>query len=957
MNRRLLFLLTLLCCSIYGSRAATVSGTVTNAATSTPAASQMLYLVDSTSSAGMKYIDSTTTNSSGGYSFTVSSSITSGRFKIMSYSCNKQYNSPYNAYSGSNLSINLSVCVPITVTGTVSIGGVTAGSGQKVYLTDSGWATPVYRDSTVTNSSGQYTFTVPASVNSYFTYSVGCGTRWYSTLSNTFQGNLTLNLSVCPPVIVSGTVRFSSSVPATSWKVYLMDSSASLGVTYRDSTVTDTGGRYSFTVPSTTSTFRVYAFACGNKWSTAAYSTSGGSRTLNLTLSCGTAAIYDTVKTSSTGLPVWGQKVYLVVDSTATTYRLDSAISNKQGVVYFILNPMVPYGTKRIYTNACGVQSQNITYSGSTMFVSTPLYVCTANTFVTGTVTNVTTSAGARYQQLAFYDSSGSAQLHVDTVYTDATGAYSVILPLNLPASGTMIIATQACGFRHSNSGTYSGSSMTLNLSICATSTATISGTVTAQGTGAPISGRKVYFVDTNSLGGPVYRDSTTTNASGFYSMTIPPTSMSGSVWVSVPSCGGSLSRQNYWYMGSSITANFVVCSGTGVATFSGTIVDPKGTPISGANVSINSTVWTTTNSSGAYTLTIPSTYTYGTKLNWNAAYTCGSRNISHNYTGASFVRQDTIWNTGCFTIGGTITKQGGGAAASAKVYLIGEYQDSTVTPIGTILVALDSTITNSSGKYSFTRAGYYINPQRIKAALQTSDANYWNFLPTYHDSSLNWSGATTFRDTAWLTNANNLNVSLRSGTNPGGPGFIGGNVLVGANKSAAVGDPLAERILLLTTVNDVAVGYTYSDATGAFSFPNLPYGTYKLFGDAGGKTNPPLLITLSAGSATVNSVVFEENDKTFEGHVGNVGVRTQKSDDLRVYPNPAGAYIILNGLNKLAGTKTVTVKNVAGAVLFTQEVSSGDILNITTEKLPAGMYMLQVQSASGVRNIRFVKD
>ena len=871
MLKHLSFLLTLLCLSSIGSRAATVSGTLTNLSLSAPASSQLVYLIDSPSVGVYRYIDSTYTNSSGAYSFTVSSSISTGLFKIMTYACNRQYFSPYSTYSGSNLTFNLSICAPITVNGTVS------------YL---------------------------------------------------------------------------GAIAAAATKVYLVDTNYTLGITYRDSTITNSSGQYSFTVPTTINMYRMYANACSIRWNTAFNYTAWGNATVNLTLNCPWPTIRDTVKNSTTGLPVLGQKVYLV-DSTATSYRLDSALSDRYGVVYFNMPPNAVSGTKRVFTDACGIQSQTFTYSGSNM-VGPTLSICLSNVILSGTVTNATTSAVVPNQWLAIYDSTTTTQLYVDSARTNASGFYSVAVPMYVPSTGTMIVETYACGMRHTSRATYSGSNMTLNLSICASSSATITGVVSAYSNGAPLSGRKVYLVDTNFATGIVLsRDSTVTNSAGFYSFSVPPSVVTALYKIATPSCG-NLNWQYLGYTGYSFVRNFIVCNTTGMSTVSGTLLNINGAPVAGANVSLNlisGVVSTTTNSSGAYTLTIPATLTLGTNMTWHAQNSCGFRNKTITHKGVNIVQTDTLPANWCNTISGTVSKQGGGAAASAKVYLICEFYDSTFTPAAIILRAMDSTITNASGQYSFFNVGFATLVQRIKAALQPSDPSYWNYLPTYHDSSLTWSGATTFGYSTWTANASNMNVSLRAGTNPGGPGFIGGNVLVGANKSTGVGDPLSQRILLLTTDNDVAVGYAFSDASGAFSFPNLPYGNYKLFGDAGGKTNPPLAITLSASAASVTNVVFEENDKKFEGHIGGVGVPTQKSDALRLYPNPAGAYITLNGLNSLAGNKTVVVRNVAGAMVYSVEAASGDVFTIPTEKLPAGIYILQLHTTSGVHNLRFVKN
>jgi hypothetical protein len=496
------------------------------------------------------------------------------------------------------------------------------------------------------------------------------------------------------------------------------------------------------------------------------------------------------------------------------------------------------------------------------------------------------------------------------------------------------------------------------SLSIFGSQAATVSGTITDSLSGQA-AGRKVYLCDSVSYYVMLLRDSTITNSSGVYSFTIPGSTSTGRFGIKTLACGQQYYSPFMTYSGSSLTINLTTCA---PITASGTVTHSTFGPVAGikvylmdssASLGVTYRDSTLTNSSGKYSFTV-ATSVSSYRVYANA---CGSRFSSPIYYTLYGSFTINLLLSCPYTIGGAVSKQGGGVAASAKVYLIAQYYDTVGSVIDTLLVALDSTTTNSAGQYSFSNPGYWIMPQRIKAALQPSDPSYWNYLPTYHDSSLRWSGAAIFGSSAWTSGANNLSVSLRSGTNPGGPGFIGGSVMVGANKSTAVGDPLAKRILLLTTVNDVAVGYTYSNASGAFSFSNLAYGTYKLFGDAGGKANPPLLITLSAGAASVSNVVFEENNKKFEGHIGNVGVHTQNLDAVHLYPNPAGAFITLNGLNSIQGSKTIVVKNVAGAVVYSTETEANDAFTISTEKLPAGVYLLQLNCTSGVRNMRFVKN
>ncbi len=754
---------------------------------------------------------------------------------------------------------------------------------------------------------------------------------------------------------VSGNVSYSGSVSAGGVKVYLYDSSfLSPGVVAIDSTITSFSGTYSMTAtPISGHSYFLLSKVC-NPYSYYFLGTFSSSVSANFTLSCSSIMVQDTVRNSTTGAPVWGQKVYLT--NASATYR-DSSYTGVSGVATFGVPPTYASGSFTVSTYACGLQSQTFTLSGAAAVAPT-LYGCVSNGVISGTLTNLSTSSPIASYKVNIVDSSATAALWLDSTYTNASGAYSFTLPLWVP-SGNMIAYAYTCGARIRNSAAFSGSSLTLNLSGCATSTATISGTVTNASTSAAIVGQKVYIYDSFSTTS-IYRDSTITNAAGGYSFTIPPSITSGYMLVSAASCGSSYSFVSY--TGSSAVANFSVITTPG--TVSGTVNYYGGGKVAGANVQFTKAgfapISTTANSVGAYSMTIP--------CSWGAGYislyiTAPGTNCNHNhgisYTGANMAG---LADSLCyFGVSGVVSKQGGGMASNAKVYWVTEYWDSTTTPATVTLYAFDSTVTNASGAYKigsdYMPSGPY-NINYIKAALLPSDPAYLNFLPTYHDSALVWSGADTVKYSQWQSRATNVHVSLRAGVNPGGPGFISGNVLLGANKAAGVGDPLPGRILLLTTAAGKAVAFTYSDAAGKFSFSNLALGNYLLSGDAWGLKNPALAISLTQGHATENSVVFEENDKKFEGHLNATAVSGPTAlEALRIYPNPVKDYVGISGLGAISGTKTVVLRNAMGTVVLQSEIPAGTVGEVGTIGLPAGIYMLQLQTMAGVQNFRFVKD
>ena len=401
-------------------------------------------------------------------------------------------------------------------------------------------------------------------------------------------------------------------------------------------------------------------------------------------------------------------------------------------------------------------------------------------------------------------------------------------------------------------------------------------------------------------------------------------------------------------------------------ATVSGTVTNSvTGNPQAGMQVMlVDSPVssppysaFATTNSSGAYSFTLPASVSIGDILTVSMIDSCSTYSSAvYTYTGASIVKNFT----GCptptyYRLQGRFALPG--ATATTRyftAYIISKKYDPVI--MDTTLTIFDSIIASSIyptfyRTYTSLPAGQLL----VKVALNPLDSEYVNYLPTYYDSVLQWSSARPLTS-ANFTLPNFTDIVMKRATNPGGPGFIGGSVLLGANKTTAVGDPLSRRILILTNAaTGKPVAYTYSNASGNFQFPNLAYGTYKIFGDAGGKKNPPLTVTLSAAQKTVGNIVFEENNKKFEGHFGNVGIgRVNNLPGVSVFPNPVTDFVGVQGLSSIGGDKTIVLSSMTGAEISRQTVSND--ASISTATLPAGIYLLQVQTEAGSASFRIVK-
>lgn len=356
----------------------------------------------------------------------------------------------------------------------------------------------------------------------------------------------------------------------------------------------------------------------------------------------------------------------------------------------------------------------------------------------------------------------------------------------------------------------------------------------------------------------------------------------------------------------------------------------------------------------GTYSITLPATVLGGRII--VSVLTCGTQTKALTYSGSSVTASFSVCATApLYNLYGTVSLAGATNFGVAKLYLIRMQYDSTT--LDTTLTAIDSFTTASSGgtfSKTYTSQPYVYGTLLLKAALVPSHPSYGSYFPTYYGGALVWSTAATI-NVGHFT-GNSANISMIAGTNPGGPGFVGGSVLVGANKQNAVGDPLAGRILLLTNGSGQAVTFTYSDTAGKFSFPSLAYGTYKIFGDAWGKSNPALTFTLTSAKKGISNIVFEENDTTFRGHLIPLGVTPVALSGVGVYPNPVGDRASFTGVDHVAGEKSVVLRDVTGAVLLRQSFSNGQPISVSTGTLPPGIYLLQLQTEAGAASFKVIK-
>ncbi len=280
-----------------------------------------------------------------------------------------------------------------------------------------------------------------------------------------------------------------------------------------------------------------------------------------------------------------------------------------------------------------------------------------------------------------------------------------------------------------------------------------------------------------------------------------------------------------------------------------------------------------------------------------------------------------------------------------ALVYLIA--YDSTA---GTLSL-VDSQLLSFPLYYAFQNVspGSYL----IKAALLPTDPTYSAFMPTYFGDEMFWYDA---QSVVFIGGYLVLPpINLIAGNNPGGPGFIGGLVSQGANKTD---EPMGMVSVLLLDENYQPVASALTDANGEYNFSNLPYGTYHVYLDIVGKSGEHWTVVLDGNTASNTLVDFTVNNSGIVRATGTGIVKDLLSIGVRAYPNPFDQQITLEMENIESREIEVRLVNMSGQEVFSQSVSalSGQA-TLETGNLPAGVYLLYVKAGEQIGTMRMVRN
>lgn len=300
----------------------------------------------------------------------------------------------------------------------------------------------------------------------------------------------------------------------------------------------------------------------------------------------------------------------------------------------------------------------------------------------------------------------------------------------------------------------------------------------------------------------------------------------------------------------------------------------------------------------------------------------------------------DTVYKTvttNTILQGNLVLDSNNTATDTAVVWLI--YYDSAAET----LTAVDSLVHTGSGLFTFSGVTPG-NPYLIKAALGENSMYYPRWMPTYSKNSLSWSTA-NFVQTTDTAIGDTATIQLIKGNFGGGPGFIGGWITQGANKT---GDSLAAVEVHLYTAADVPVAIAYTDKNGQYTFANIALGAYKVRVEILGKPSEEYLVTLTANDAVDSNGNFEVNTKNITLNKTSIGIQKLPTATLGIYPNPANQFVTLSFEAAKEENVIISLTDITGKVVksMPQKVSLGtNTITIELENLSNGIYTIGVNT------------
>ena len=272
------------------------------------------------------------------------------------------------------------------------------------------------------------------------------------------------------------------------------------------------------------------------------------------------------------------------------------------------------------------------------------------------------------------------------------------------------------------------------------------------------------------------------------------------------------------------------------------------------------------------------------------------------------------------------------------KVWLI--RFDSTTN----LLYAVDSQITANTAFPFYSFSGKAAGSYRTKAAVYIGSTGGTGIVPTYHDSSSYWNTAKVINHTGGTSL--NKHIYMSAGTLPSGPGFIGGNVSLGANKGS--GNGAEGMLILIRNASMKIVQATLTDANGDYSFANIPIGSYSIYPEEiNYATTPVTPVVITSSNPEDHNVSFNKDvvkrSIAPRAAVGIAGGNYSVEAALAVFPNPASNMVTISWKGAAESANQFTITSITGNVVARSPFVHGrdGSIDMNISGLAGGVYFV----------------
>ncbi len=113
-------------------------------------------------------------------------------------------------------------------------------------------------------------------------------------------------------------------------------------------------------------------------------------------------------------------------------------------------------------------------------------------------------------------------------------------------------------------------------------------------------------------------------------------------------------------------------------------------------------------------------------------------------------------------------------------------------------------------------------------------------------------------------------------------------------------------------------------------------------------KTFDKLQVQIAGGSDLASLITYTDNFKFEKGPLVSTPLILTSTQNIKVFPNPATGSVTINFQNEISAQKVrISLTDLTGKVVFTNEITPEENMNVHTSHLSKGIYIVKVNTGS----------